>query len=233
MQNGTNRLRSTVRKSGKPDGDGGAGGDATMVWGGMPPDDGGGRESDGAKDCGAAQMVSGGMGVNGGDSGDSPGPTMRLQEASAEVFTALREAKEELADELEANLKQLKNVLEETQRIQKQMEAVLKEARCSPSLEEKATGRNRQAGPKQKMAPRNRPVKIADRKGQAERQGKPQAAQPGKNQSAPPWEQLRVGANQPPSWRPPHISTEAAGRQPAWQPPTEANPPQGGNQPQA
>lgn len=45
------------------------------------------------------------------------------------VVAELHKAKEELAQELEANLKQLKQVLQETERIAKDMEAVLKQAK--------------------------------------------------------------------------------------------------------
>lgn len=56
----------------------------------------------------------------------------RLQRAAADVITELHAAKQELAKELEANLKQLKSVLQETQRIAKDMEAVLREAKAEP-----------------------------------------------------------------------------------------------------
>ncbi|HWI51503.1 MAG TPA: hypothetical protein VNT01_05100 [Symbiobacteriaceae bacterium] len=64
----------------------------------------------------------------------------RLQQAAAEVISQLHSAKQELAQELEANLKQLKAVLKETQRIAKDMEAVLKEAKAEPSADELARG---------------------------------------------------------------------------------------------
>lgn len=50
-----------------------------------------------------------------------------LQQTAQEVIEALHKSKTELAEEMEANLKQLKAVLQETQRITRQMDAVLKE----------------------------------------------------------------------------------------------------------
>lgn len=64
-----------------------------------------------------------------GDSANWQPGVQRLETARNEILTALRQAKEELAQEMEANLKQLKAVLQETQRIAKEMEAVLKEAK--------------------------------------------------------------------------------------------------------
>src|SRR5690606_41078190 len=64
-----------------------------------------------------------------------PYTTLFRSDTAASMLTALHAAKQELAAELEANLKQLKAVLEETQRMQKQMEAVLKEARAERSEE--------------------------------------------------------------------------------------------------
>jgi len=50
--------------------------------------------------------------------------------AAGELILALHAAKQELAADMEANLKQLKSVLEETKRIAKDMEDVLKEAKA-------------------------------------------------------------------------------------------------------
>jgi pyruvate/2-oxoglutarate dehydrogenase complex dihydrolipoamide acyltransferase (E2) component len=63
-------------------------------------------------------------------------PASRLQQSTADVIAALHEAKQELAKEMEANLKQLKAVLQETQRIAKDMEAVLSEAKGQPKQDE-------------------------------------------------------------------------------------------------
>jgi hypothetical protein len=60
--------------------------------------------------------------------------------AAGEVISVLHDAKQEVAKELEANLKQLKSVLEDTQRIAKEMEAVLSEAKNEPSDRQKALG---------------------------------------------------------------------------------------------
>lgn len=64
-----------------------------------------------------------------------PVETTAAPASACDFITRLHAAKEELADEMEANLKQLREVLKETKRIAEQMEAVLKEARCAPEPE--------------------------------------------------------------------------------------------------
>lgn len=210
MQNGSNKLRATVRKLGKSNG----------------PQTNSGEKQGEQKAGGSDQAQSGG----------SDRSTMRLQEASAEVLTALRQAKEELATEMEANLKQLKSVLEETQRIQKQMEAVLKEARSAPSLEAKAKGQKGQEagqqaaqdGQKQQNQEEewNPPVQASGQPGQQGDQAAQQAGgdQTGEEQPLP-WEQLPASGGVPYPWEPPQIAPDPVpgGGPPAWQPPTETN----------
>lgn len=196
--------RAVVRKLGQRDGQ--ACGDANQVTGGMPPT-GNGRQQAGGPEGG----------------GEQPASRTRLAEASAEVLTALRAAKEELARELEANLKQLKSVLEETQRIQKEMEAVLKETQCAPSLQEQARGKG--GPPREKKAARGDQQQT--QQGEQGLQG--QSVQQG--QQVPPWEQLQLHPGEPPSWEPPDLNQpQGDGALPAWQPPPEASRPQPGQQ---
>jgi len=65
--------------------------------------------------------------------------------AAGEVISALHDAKQEVAQELEANLKQLRSVLEDTQRIAKEMEAVLREAKNEASDQQKAQGNSEES----------------------------------------------------------------------------------------
>lgn len=91
-------------------------------------------------------MVSGGvadpLGTGGVERHDAArvGAASRLQSKAGEIICALHEAKQELAAELEANLKQLKGVLQETQHIAREMEAVLREAKAEPDPAQLAKG---------------------------------------------------------------------------------------------
>lgn len=55
---------------------------------------------------------------------------------SAQLIPALHQAKEELAKELEANLKQLKEVIVESNRVAKALESVLEEIQATSAQEE-------------------------------------------------------------------------------------------------
>lgn len=121
-------------------------------------------------------------------------------DAAAHILTALHAAKQELAEELEANLKQLKTVLEETQRIQRQMEAVLKEARAEAGLREKVNGDGKEAVRQQTgQAPargaRQRQPDQAQRRGQQQSQGQAEEQGQGRNQSQ--GQGRRQGQDQP------------------------------------
>lgn len=56
--------------------------------------------------------------------------------SSAQLIPALHQAKEELAKELEANLKQLKDVIAESNRVAKALESVLQEVQASSAQDE-------------------------------------------------------------------------------------------------
>ncbi len=132
-------------------------GDPQMVSGGMAqspgdgPDQSGGGAQGGGRDQGRGNSPEGRGGVQARrpqplqprklGAGWQPPSLTRLESAATEIITALHEAKEALAQEMEANLKQLRAVLEETQRIARDMEAVLKEVRAEPNPEEMVRGR--------------------------------------------------------------------------------------------
>lgn len=240
---GTNKLRPTVKKLGGNSASGEAGcGDANLVSGGIL------QAGDTVRTaCDSAGQAKGENQAAGAGCSTSGGSQVRLAEASGEVLTALRAAKEELAKELEANLKQLKSVLEETQRIQKQMEAVLKETQCAPSLEERAKGKEgppaeKRAGQadNQKQAAQDEqwqiPATADQAAGQRQKGGQQSAGASGDgNQAAeqqperqvPPWELLQLHPDEPPSWEPPDFTTPVGdGTPPPWSPPPEATQPQ-------
>ncbi len=265
MANGTNRLRSTVRKLGRPDGGAASCGDDNLVSGGRQPEQRRKRsEKDGASDppCGSDGLVSGGVAQPSDDprgrgaegEGNAREARDRLEKASAEILTALHSAKQELAEELDANLKQLKTVLEETQRIQKQMEAVLAEARCSSGLEEKALGgdqhNRREAGKDEKKTAAKPPEKKQDdakQRQSAEGAGqeasgggqgkeaaptwKPPSGQKSERQKAPATPKAssgqKNGKQAPPPWDQLQVRP---GEPPTWEPPSFSGN-QGGNPP--
>jgi len=69
--------------------------------------------------------------------------SLQRRAAASVIISTLHQAKQELASELEVNLKHLKSVLQETQRIAKEMEAVLREAKAEPDPREKAMGESK------------------------------------------------------------------------------------------
>lgn len=113
----------------------------------------------------------------------------RFGQAAAEVITQLHAAKQELAKEMEANLKQLKSVLQETQRIAKDMEAVLQEAKAEPSPQEQARGDSQ--------------------KGNKAGQQQQKQQQKQRKQDVSPWDPPGLAADagddddSPPPWQPP------------------------------
>lgn len=126
-------------------------GGSEMVTGGRADPLG---QSDGDQ-CGSAEMVSGGVenpvhqndGKQGDDQQAGPPPTpCDLQHAAKTIISALHATKQELAKEMEANLKQLKAVLKESQRIAKDMEAAIQEAKSEPSLKELSRGNGHAQG---------------------------------------------------------------------------------------
>jgi hypothetical protein len=119
-------------------------------------------------DCGAESMISGGVadplgqqedGPEEADAGSCSPSRQRLEHAAGEVIAALHAAKQELAQEMDANLKQLKTVLQETKRIAKEMEAVLKEAKAEPDPEELARGDSGKHQQHQKTQQHQKPQK--------------------------------------------------------------------------
>lgn len=80
-----------------------------------------------------------------GGCGSHPPTGQDLTRAAAEIISGLHKAKEELAQELEINLKQLHAVLEETQRIARQMKAVLSEIRGESQAQQEQQERSKGA----------------------------------------------------------------------------------------
>lgn len=79
------------------------------------------------------------QGDQGGQGEESKGlleTTDDIARTSAELIPALHLAKEELAHELEANLKQLKEVISESNRVAKALESVLEEVQATSAQEE-------------------------------------------------------------------------------------------------
>ncbi len=98
-----------------------------------------GSGQQGSEKQGSARQASGKQGSS-KQAGGASGGAERVKTKTSEIISELHQAKQELAAELEANLKQLKSVLQETQKIAKEMEAVLKEAKAEPEPEQKAMG---------------------------------------------------------------------------------------------
>lgn len=123
---------------------------------------------------------------------------LKQRAAAGVIIKTMHEAKQELAEELEANLKQLKAVLETTQRIARELEAVLKEAKAEPD-KEASTGRPKPSWEAAQRQDTWRPPGV--------REPDPGAGQRG-----------------PEEWRPPGIKRESAdpGEPEPWQVPHEA-----------
>lgn len=124
----------------------------------------------------------------------NPPSRLRLEKAAGEVLAALHAAKQELANEMETNLKQLKAVLQETQKIAKNMEAVLQEAKAEPKPEELAKGMsgNKQQSKQGDQSQWNPPGLKEDQQqkagGQQDDQDQNQDQNQGSGQEPPPWE---------------------------------------------
>jgi len=165
--------------------------------------------------------------------------------AASEVISTLHDAKQEVAQELEANLKQLKSVLEDTQRIAKDMESVLREAKNEPSAQQRSQGNSEQSGQqdsvkKQGKSPQdtnksaNSKQSDSQPKEADQQDGKQQAAQ-GDDKSAGSKQgkqdrkiqvkvvkdQTYVGAR-PKAWVPPPYRTVPTSKAGDWEPPSEA-----------
>ena len=237
-----NHRQRPVRRSVRPEG---------QTGGGPPQERGSGpqQQSAGPRDGGAEPRRAGGpQEPEGGqvhraqdpraDTGEGYPPDL-YGEAAARVLTALHAAKQELAEELEANLKQLKTVLEETQRIQRQMEAVLKEARAEAGLWQKAAGRGQPLEQRLEGEPRQANAQQAGqeraRQGQGrlreqgrrqENQGHPGQAGQTAGERMPQWKPDAGPADgrhpqpgEPPRWQPPDVSGASEQSPRPWQPP--------------
>lgn len=182
-----------------------SGGLADPLWRGEAPGAGLGEA-----ECGSDALVTGGIAnpvrqqQEGGDKesdkqsggGDqrrrwAVSPSKRLERSTGEVIAAFHQAKQELAKEMEANLKQLKAVLQETQRIAKEMEAVLREAKNEPDPQELAQGgKGKQWNPPKEQKQETERQKTRGRKEKA-------AWEP------PDYKEDGGGDEDPPRWQPP------------------------------
>lgn len=164
----------------------------------------------------------------------------RSQRAAAStIISTLHEAKQELAAEMEANLKQLKSILQDTQRIAKEMEAVLREVNgdpAEPDLEE-ATSKPKQKQLDARVAADQagwKPPAEATKQGPASARPEEQPEETAKSESEEQGSETQSSAGK---WRPPGLrrslsrwqaptlktggsgSRTGAGEVPAWQPP--------------
>ncbi|HEY3366236.1 MAG TPA: hypothetical protein VGK74_14375 [Symbiobacteriaceae bacterium] len=193
----------------------------------QPADKSGGKADSG-------QSASGQSASGQSASGQSASGQSASGESAAGVIASLHQAKQELAQEMEANLKQLKAVLKETQRIAKDMEAVLEESKsawsgqpaggksgqsqatdkCEGGLPCQSGGEQDEWQPpvKAQSQSKSQPQPQWESKSQAQSksQSKPQWQPPGTNDSDSADSAGDSDSQAPPPWNPPAMATDAS-----------------------
>lgn len=156
------------------------------------------------------------------DASTRPPTGQALARAAAEIISGLHQAKEELAQELEVNLRQLRAVLEETQRIAHQMEAVLNEVRGQPDAkndEDNREHRGLHGSPGKRMEGRQGGDESRARQdgGQRRENAGDQGGQGGEpSESHPP---VKFQLRRKPSWEAPPDTARSAEPWEQWDPP--------------
>jgi len=163
--------------------------------------------------------------------------------AVSQVMAALHQAKQELALEMEANLKQLKSILEETQTISKEMEAVLKELKgentgaqnasgqannaqvsawSPPAAALAGAGQNQQRQQQQQQQNQQNPQQQQSQQSQqnSQQQQQQQSQQDQGDQGT--WSQQKDYICWDDGWNPPPLKSGDTQQKSGWQPPPDA-----------
>lgn len=140
--------------------------------------------------------------------------TDEIARTSAELIPALHLAKEELAHELEANLKQLKDVISESTRVSKALESVLEEIQATSAQQE--AEQSKQSPAKQKETSQGTDGGMNEQqKNGAEGKAKQDNADSESKGDAPPETQRGQAAGKQKEDNP----RQTEGKVPKWQPP--------------